>query len=217
VFSIVEHLLWPVRAQDVLRARLAEIMHMLAELARTGTSSATAAVTADNVDSWRRRISEKVHDVQVSIESTKFQAGLIESSKFESGDLKVSESQNILCDAQIIFILLLSLTRQKHDLTHSDVVRAAAVELDDAIATALQAVATRVAGGSKPALPDLEAALNTFERSIVGMNALDEPVAAHLAERLALYRALVAAIEKISLVPISAVQDEYETRVFAIE
>ena len=37
VFGIVEHLLWPVRARDALRARLAELMHLLAELARTGT------------------------------------------------------------------------------------------------------------------------------------------------------------------------------------
>ena len=39
VFGIVEHLLWPVRAQDALRARLAEMLHLLADLARSGTSS----------------------------------------------------------------------------------------------------------------------------------------------------------------------------------
>ena len=36
VFGIVEHLLWPVRAQDALRARLAEMLHLLADLARIG-------------------------------------------------------------------------------------------------------------------------------------------------------------------------------------
>jgi multidrug resistance protein MdtO len=45
VFGIVEHMLWPVRAQDALRARLAEFMHLLAELARTGTSRTTPTVT----------------------------------------------------------------------------------------------------------------------------------------------------------------------------
>ena len=45
VFGIVEHLLWPVRAKDALRARLAEMLRLLADLARTGTSSATPAVT----------------------------------------------------------------------------------------------------------------------------------------------------------------------------
>ena len=80
VFGIVEHVLWPVRAQDALRARLAELMHLLAELARTAASRATPTVTSHDVDSWRRRISQKVADVQE----------LIESSKFELGDVNLS-------------------------------------------------------------------------------------------------------------------------------
>jgi multidrug resistance protein MdtO len=231
VFGIIERLLWPVRAQDVLRARLGEMLHLLADLARAATtrekrlqssildhqSSADLSMATDDVDSYRRRISQKVQDVHTLIESTKFQAGLIESSKFESGDLKVSESQNVLCDAQIIFILLLSLARQKHDLTHSDVVRAAAVELDDAIVTALQAVATRVAGGSEATVPALEDTLNAFERSRAGTDALDKEPSAHFAERLALYRALVAAIKRLSSESLNTAQDRHEARVFAAE
>src|SRR4029434_2042847 len=38
VFGAVEHLLWPVRAQDVLRARLGEMLHLLAALARAATT-----------------------------------------------------------------------------------------------------------------------------------------------------------------------------------
>jgi len=231
VFGIIERLLWPVRAQDVLRARLGEMLHLLADLAPAATtrekrlqssildhqSSADLSMATDDVDSYRRRISQKVQDVHTLIESTKFQAGLIESSKFESGDLKVSESQNVLCDAQIIFILLLSLARQKHDLTHSDVVRAAAVELDDAIVTALQAVATRVAGGSEATVPALEDTLNAFERSRAGTDALDKEPSAHFAERLALYRALVAAIKRLSSESLNTAQDRHEARVFAAE
>ena len=211
VFSIVEHLLWPVRAQDLLRPRLAEMMHMLAQLARTRTSSASAAVAADNVDSWRRRISQKVHDVQVSIESTKFQAGLIESSKFESGDLKVSESQKVLCDAQIIFILLLSLARQSRDIAQSNVVRKAEVTLDNVIATGLEALAMRAAGGSESPVPALEDALNAFERSMTGADALDKEATAHFAERLALYRTLVTAIERLSSESLNTGQDGHRS------
>src|SRR5215510_11819396 len=40
VFGAVEHLFWPVRAQDALRARLAEILHLLADLARSATANA---------------------------------------------------------------------------------------------------------------------------------------------------------------------------------
>src|SRR5262245_34011831 len=84
VFGIVENLLWPVRAQDALRARLAEVLRLLAELARSKTrADENSTVLVNDVDSWRRRISQKVADVQ----------GLIESSKFESGDLDIGEIQ----------------------------------------------------------------------------------------------------------------------------
>ena len=209
VFGIVEHLLWPVRAQDALRERLAEMLRLLAELTRTGTSSATPIVTSDDVDLWRRRISRKVEDVQ----------GFIESSKFELGDFKLSAIQKLTGDAQIIFILLLSLARQRHDVTHPNVVRAAAVELDNAMATALQALATHVAGGSQPELPNLEGMMGAFERSVAaGTNAPGETAAApHLTERLALYRALVAAVKRLSSEPLNAGQDGHEVRVLAVQ
>jgi multidrug resistance protein MdtO len=231
VFGVVEHLLWPVRAQDVLRARLGEMLHLLADLARAATtrekrlqssildhqSSADLSMATDDVDSYRRRISQKVQDLHTLIESSKFQAGLIESSAFESGDLTVSESQNVLCDAQIIFILLLSLARQKHNLTHSDVVRAAEVELDSVIATALEALAMRAAGGSELPVPALGDALNAFERSRAGTDALDKEPSAHFAERVALYRALVAAIKQVSSKSMRTAQDRDEAPVFAAE
>jgi multidrug resistance protein MdtO len=208
VFGVVEQLLWPVRAQDALRARLAEMLRLLAELARAGTSSATPTVTNNDVDSWRRRISQKVQDAQ----------GLIESSKFELGDFKLDAIQKLTADAQIVFVLLLSLARQSRDTPRvPPAVEAAAVDLDRTVATALNALAIQVAGGSEPAVPELEHALNAFERSVVGMNALDEPAATHLAERLALYRTLVDAIKKISPEPMSAMQDGYEARVLAAE
>jgi Fusaric acid resistance protein family len=162
VFGIVEHLLWPVRARDALRARLAELMHLLADLARSGTSDKTSTVIADDVDSWRRRISQKVEDVQ----------GLIESSKFESGDLQVDAIQKCTGDGQLIFVLLLSLARQSRDIAQSNVVRTAEVELDSVIATALEALATRAAGGSEPPVPELENSLNGFDRSRAGTGAL---------------------------------------------
>ena len=229
VFGAVEHLLWPVRAQDVLRTRLGEMLHLLADLARAATTERKdcnpLSLISRRISVWRPttwihdrpRISQKVQDMHTLIESSKFQAGLIESSAFEAGDLQVSESQNVLCDAQIIFILLLSLAHQKHDLTHSEVVRAAVLELDDAIVTALQAVATRVAGGSEATVPALEDTLNAFERSRAGADALDKEAADHFAGRLDLYRALVAAVKRISSKSMHTAPDRNEARVFAAE
>jgi hypothetical protein len=103
-----------VRAADALRARLAEIIRLLAELAHAGAGSATTTIS-DEVDSWRRLISQMVEGIQ----------GLIESSKFELGAFKLSEIQKFVGDSQIIFILLLTLARQRRDVTAPNVVRAA--------------------------------------------------------------------------------------------
>jgi len=190
VFGIVEHLLWPVRAADALRKGLVEIIHLVAELARTVTSRSMAAVTDSDVDLWRRRISQKVEKVQE----------LIESSKFELGASNLNEIQKLTGNAQIIFILLLSLARQRADATYSNRVRAAAVELDDAMARVLLALETHVAGSAQPTVPNLEAMTGALEGYIdATRNVPDEAAVEHLLiERLAYYRALVAAIKRVS-------------------
>jgi len=200
VFGIVENLLWPVRARDALRARLAEVLRLLAELARSKTrADENPTVLVNDVDSWRRRISQKVEEAQ----------GLIESSKFEAGDLDVDEIQKRIGDGQLVFVLLLSLARQGHDVTQPNVVRTTAVELDSVIAAALEALATRASGGSEPMIPELEKTLNAFERSMTGTDALDKEVASHVAARLALYRALSAAIKRLSSEFLNTEQDQH--------
>ena len=188
VFGIVEQLLWPVRAKDALRARLSEIMYLLADLARTATSSAMSAATSSDVDSWRRRISQKVEDVQ----------GLIESSKFELGVPKVSEIQKFTGDAQIIFLLLLSLARERHDVTLPNVVRAAGVELDNAMAAVLSAAAERIQGRVAPLPVDVDEAMAVVERSISAHAEMGRDADEACRGKLALYRDLVAAVKRLA-------------------
>ena len=201
VFGIVENLLWPVRARDALRARLAEVLRLLAELARSKTrADENPTVLVNDVDSWRRRISQKVEEAQ----------GLIESSKFEAGDLDVDEIQKRIGDGQLVFVLLLSLARQSRDTPRlPDAMRAAAVNVDNAVATALEALANHVSGGSEPAVLELEGPLNAFERTVAGTVALDKEVASHVAARLALYRALSAAIKRLSSEFLNTEQDQH--------
>jgi multidrug resistance protein MdtO len=208
VFGIVENLLWPVRARDALRARVAEILRLLAELARTRTSAKTPTVIVNEVDSWRRRISQKVEEAQ----------GLIESSKFEAGDSDVDEIQKRIGDGQLVFVLLLSLARQGRNIAESNVVRAAEVALDNVIATALENLATRAARGSRPEVPNLEAMMDAFERSVAaGTNAPRETADSLLTERLDVYRILVAAIKRLSSEPLNADPDGHEVRVLAVQ
>ena len=201
VFGIVENLLWPVRARDALRARLAEVLRLLAELARSKTrADENPTVLVNDVDSWRRRISQKVEEAQ----------GLIESSKFEAGDLDVDEIQKRIGDGQLVFVLLLSLARQSRDTPRlPDAMRAAAVDLDSSVATALEALANHVSGGSEPAVLELEGPLNAFESTVAGTVALDNEGDAHFRGRLALYRALSAAIERLSLEFLNTEQDQH--------
>jgi hypothetical protein len=136
--------------------------------------------------------------------------GLIESSKFELSDFKPDAIQKLTGDAQIVFVLLLSLARQSNDTPRVlGAVQAAAIDLNNEVGVALEGLATHVAGGSEPAVPQLEDALNAFERSVAA--------APHLTERLALYRALVAAIKRLSSEPLNAGQDGHEVRVLAVE
>jgi multidrug resistance protein MdtO len=201
VFGAVEHLLWPVRAQDALRARLTELLHLLANLARSGTSDKPPAVIAGDVDSWRRRISQKVEDIQT----------LIESSKFESGDLQVDAIQKCTGEGQLIILLLLSLARQSRDIAQTNVVVTAAVEVDKATAAALEALVMDAGSDSEPAVLQLDNALKAFEQSITGTDTLDAETVAHFRARLALYRALVAAIKRLYSEALEIKQREHRT------
>jgi len=117
VFGLVEHVLWPTRAMDALRARRSEVLRLLAE-----------------VDAWRRQISHKLEEAQ----------GLIESSKFENEAPELDALQKTTGDAQIVFLLLLSLARQRPGPGRSEVVRAWVLDVDGAVAATLEALATRV-------------------------------------------------------------------------
>jgi uncharacterized membrane protein YccC len=200
VFGIVEHLLWPVRARDMLRAGLAEIMHLLADLART-----------ESVDPLRRRVSQNVERMQRLIESSKFEMGVIEAYKFERGDFKVDTAQKFTADVQIVLVLLLSLVRQRQNVADSDPVRVAEAELDSAMATAFLAIETHVTTGSLPREAYLQDMVHALEHYIA---ACANVPAGAAADRVALYRALVAAITRLSSEPLDLGEEEHEVAKF---
>ena len=199
----------PCALQTPCARDLAELLRLLGELARTGPAAPTPTVTGDEVDAWRRRISQKVQDVQE----------LIESSKFELVSLKVSEIQKLTGEAQIIFILLLSLARQRREVTDPSAVRAAAVGLDDAMATALQALSRRIATDSPCKVTHLEGMLRAFDQAVSAATVApgEKAVPPNLTDRLALYGALVTAIKRLASEPINACQEAQEMQVLAVQ
>jgi len=190
VFGIIEHALWPVRAREMLRARLAEALRLLADLARTRTNPRGSVETLAGVDAWRRRITHKLEDVQL----------LIESSKFERDAMDLAALQRRTGDAQIVFVLLLALARHAPAPGLPSTVQTRAFELDVAIATTLEALATRVVGDVQVAEPELAGALDALERAV--HSSLDAPgevtTTPRFAGTLALYRSLVASVARLS-------------------
>jgi multidrug resistance protein MdtO len=197
VFGIVEHVLWPVRAIDALRARIADTLLLLAALARAEPNRDTEAAALTTVDAWRRRILQAVADVQ----------GLIESSKFEQSPWDLDALQRRIAEAQIVFLLLLSLARHRWDIALPDTVQARVRTLDTAIAGNLEALATRITGRPESAAPDLDNALGALERSIA--DAADSPAApglsANAASLPAFYRPLVTALGRLATEPVATV------------
>src|SRR5262249_6872938 len=97
VFGLLERVLWPVRAADRMRERVADVLHSLAALARS--CAAPEGLVSHAVDAQRRLISEQVAEVQ----------GLIESSKFEADARDTAAIQQITGDAQNVFLVLLAM------------------------------------------------------------------------------------------------------------
>jgi hypothetical protein len=89
--------------------------------------------------------------------------------------------------------------------------RAAAVNVDNAVATTLEASANHLSGDSEQAVPELNDPLNAFERTIAGTGARDEGTVADFTRRLALYRALVTTIKRLSFESPNARHDEHRS------
>ncbi len=182
VFGIVEHMLWPVRAADRMRERLADVLRSLAGLARMCAGRERTA--AGDVDAQRRLISQQVADVQ----------GFVESSKFEFAGSS-ADIERLTGDAQSIFLVLLTIARDENGRAAlPGAIREATTRLGKDVATALVAMAERVQGREGVAQCDVDEAMGDVEDLISAHGELDEAWQV----RLALYRELVAAVKRLA-------------------
>jgi multidrug resistance protein MdtO len=183
VFGILEHYLWPVRAGDRRRQRLAEVLRSLAALARLGARERAEVGRDRELDDMRRAIEQGLSETQ----------RLIEESKFEQPAGELEAFQRSVGDAQVIFLVLLSLAYQRRasgrvlpDLPP------AARDLEEDVALNLERLAylARTRKVRPPA--DLAAALAGAEEALAATRqpATDE-VRAAVERRLELYRTLV--------------------------
>jgi multidrug resistance protein MdtO len=184
VFGLVERALWPVRAADRMRARLADVLWSLAAFARV------ASRPPGDVDARRQSISQQVTDVQ----------GFIESSKFEPGadGMDAVVVQRLTADAQTVFLVLLAIARDaESSAMHPEAARAATLPIGEGVAAILEGLADRVRQGGTAAATDVTGSLAAWELSIAAqVKAIGED--ATQAGALVLYRELAVAANRLA-------------------
>jgi multidrug resistance protein MdtO len=190
VFGILEHVLWPVRASDRRQQRFADALRSLAALARLGARDRPGAGRDGELDDMRHRIAQDLVETQ----------RLLEESKFELGAGELEAFQRRVGDAQIIFLVLLSLAYQRRapgemlaDLP------VAAHHLEDAVAGSLQAFADSTRGRGQRPSAELDAALAAAEAALAlapRAGPTDETVVA-VEHRRQLYRTLVRLVSQL--------------------
>jgi multidrug resistance protein MdtO len=157
VYGILEHLLWPVRAVDLRQQRFASVLRSLATLARLGAREGPGAGWDRELDNLRRRIAQELGEAQ----------GLLEESKFELLEGETEAFQRRLGDAQIIFLVLLSIAYQRRASAALPAgLLASAHQLDDAVARSLEGLADSTQGRPVPPTADLYRALGEVERKL---------------------------------------------------
>jgi multidrug resistance protein MdtO len=181
VFGLLEHVLWPVRAADRMRERLADVLRSLAGLALA--CAKPGGLRSSEVDARRRLISQQVADVQ----------GFIESSKFESDAGGAMAIQRLIGDAQSVFLVLLAIARHEGALPQT--AHEATLRLPMDAGAALEALAEHLRRGSEIPPIDFDGTLAAVERDFTTHGFLADEA---YRGRLGLYRELVVAVNRLA-------------------
>ena len=184
VFGIVEHLLWPVRAAERMRARLADVLRSLAAFARV------ASTAPADVDARRQLIGQQVADVQGFIESSKFEV--------EAHGADAQAVQRLTADAQAVFVVLLAIARNAASSSGGpDAVRAGSSRVGEDAGVVLEVVADRIGHGAVAAVNEVRGSLAAFEQSMAAhVDATGQRAIG--ASALDLYRELAVAVHRLA-------------------
>jgi multidrug resistance protein MdtO len=192
VFGLLEHYLWPVRASDRRQQHFADVLRSLANLARLGGRERRDAGPDPDpeLDDLRRRIAQALAETQRLLEESKFELQAGELDAFQRG----------LGDAQVIFLVLLSIAYQRRMArTLSVSVPASTRELEDAVARRLEGLADSTRSDLPRPAAELDAALAAVESALTPPRheaPTDEGALAG-ERRLELYRTLVRLVSQL--------------------
>jgi multidrug resistance protein MdtO len=186
VFGLISNWLWPVKALENIRAKLASALQTLAKLARM----------PDEKKDPTPRLAE-AYDLRLQAYQ-EFRAvhELLESAKFEPGEEFRRKLEEISSVAQRLFLYLLAIMQHRPDLRPEAVpepLRGASAGFRNALANELQTVSARVIGQGVSPDYDVQRALVELERvSTSQIGTITSPdVVAQVRARLALYQEAV--------------------------
>ena len=186
VFGLINDRLWPVKALETTRAKLASVLRTLAKLAGLPDTDKDHVPQLTEAYGLRLRVYRDFGAVQQ----------LHESSKFESDAARRERLLVIDNTLQMFFLHLLAIVQHRRDLRPFVVpepLRAASARFKVTLADLLLNLADRVEGKSERPLPDLPFALAELEKTVAAQinTAADASVKAQIRARLALYQETV--------------------------
>jgi len=193
VFGLINNTLWPVKALDTARAKLASALRTLAKLAGLPDEEKDPAPRLAGAYDLRLQAYQEFRAVHE----------LLESAKFELDEDVRHKLEQISSAAQRLLLYLLAVIQHRPDLRPDAVpepLRVASSRFRTALADELQVLGDHLVGKGDRADFDLQGALIGLERMVsseVGPLA-NADVAAQIRARLLLYQEAVPLVQQIT-------------------
>src|SRR6266403_681732 len=186
VFGLIDGRLWPVRAMETVRVKLALTMRLLAKLAGLPDDGHDPSTRMAEAYELRLQVYQDLGTVRQ----------LLESSKFESGAPRRERLEVISNTAQILFLYLLAIIQHRPDIQSSAVpepLRAASARFRTTLADVILNLSYRIEGKTEHPMPDLQSALAELEQTVITQinTVTDTNLVAQISARLALYQETV--------------------------
>jgi hypothetical protein len=183
VFGFINSRLWPVSALKTMRAKLADILHLLAHLASLPDANRSPAPSLAEAYALRLQSYKDFATVAELQEGSKFEPGAEARKRLETAAEKM----------KALLLYLLAIIQHRPDLRPDQVpepLREASARFRTTLANLLENLSDRLAGRTERPAADVYAALAELEQIIATqMNGVrDTALAAQIRGRMALYQ-----------------------------
>ena len=183
VFELINNRLWPVKALETIRAKLASTLQTLAKL---------AGLPDENKDPTPRLA--EAYDLRLeAYQEFRTIRELLEGAKFEPGEEPYRKLEEVSAAAQRLLLFLLAIIQHRSDLRPGAVTEplvVASSRFRTTLADELQILAARIVGRDDRPDQDLQGALAELEQAVASQSGAiaNAELAAQIRARLTLYQ-----------------------------